>query len=82
MLATKNTQHALSTKAEFDYLYGWIKKQSHTQKISPKMVNPRNTAGNAEEEEKMCVYASLIFVVVQLYLLLLGLLQHVTCWFT
>ena len=27
-------------------------KRSHTQKISPKMVNPRDKAGNGEEEEE------------------------------
>ena len=34
-----------------DYLYGWI-KNSHICKISPKMVKPRDIAGNAEEEEE------------------------------
>ena len=38
-----------STKTECDYIYGCFKKWSHTQKISPKMVNPRAIAGNAEE---------------------------------
>ena len=38
-----------STKTECDYLYGWIKTQSHTQKSHPKMVNPREIAGKAEE---------------------------------
>ena len=42
-------------KMECDYLNGWKKgqnqKRSHTQKISPKMVNPRDIAGNAEEEK-------------------------------
>ena len=28
----KHTQHAPSTKTECDYLNGWIKKRSHTQK--------------------------------------------------
>ena len=28
------------------------KKQSHTQKISSKMVKPRDIAGNVEEEEE------------------------------
>ena len=48
---------APSLKTECDYLYGWIenkqtnKHRSHTQK-SPKMVNPRHLAGNAEEEEE------------------------------
>ena len=40
------TQQAPSTKMECDYLYGHIHK-----KISPKMVNPRDIAGNTEEEE-------------------------------
>ena len=39
-------------EVECDYLYGWIMKWSHTQKSQPKMVNPRDTAGNAEEEEE------------------------------
>ena len=30
---------------ECDYLNGWIKKRSHTQKSHPKMVNPRDIAG-------------------------------------
>ena len=36
-----------STKTEFDCLYGWIlKKKTVTYaKISPKMVNPRDLAG-------------------------------------
>ena len=37
-------------KTECDYLKGWIK--SHKQKSHPKMVNPRDTAGNTEEEEE------------------------------
>ena len=41
----KHTQHAPSTKTEYDYLNGWIKKRSHTQKSHPKMVNPRDIAG-------------------------------------
>ena len=49
----KHTQHAPSTKTECDYFNGWIKKWSNTpQKISPKMVNPSDRAGNAEEEEE------------------------------
>ena len=43
-------------KTEYDYLYGWIKRTKQTKtvtyaKISPKMANPRDIAGNAEEEE-------------------------------
>ena len=45
MPATKHTQHAPSTKTECDYLNGWIKKRSYTQKSHPKMVNPRDIAG-------------------------------------
>ena len=49
----KHTQHAPSTKTEYDYLNGRIRKWSHTEeKISPKVVNPRDTAGNAEENEE------------------------------
>ena len=41
----KHTQHPPSTKTECDYLNGWIKKQSHTQKSHPKVVNPRDIPG-------------------------------------
>ena len=34
----------ISTKTECDCLYGWIKKLSHA-KISSKVVNPRDIAG-------------------------------------
>ena len=53
----KHTQHAPSTKTECDNLYGWIKKKkvtyekkykNFTQNSEPQ----RDTAGNAEEEEK------------------------------
>ena len=33
------------------YLYGWMEKTVTYTKISPKMVNPRDAAGHAEEEE-------------------------------
>ena len=36
-----------------DYLSGWI--DGHIHKISPKMENPRDIAGNAEEEEYQCL---------------------------
>ena len=53
-IACKCFNQIISTKTECDYLYGWIKNESsHTQKkISPKMMKPRDVAGNAEEEEK------------------------------
>ena len=36
---------------DYDYLYGWIKKNGHIRKnLTQKMVNPRDIAGNAEEE--------------------------------
>ena len=45
-------------KTECDYLYGWIKKKNHTQKKNDhiknliEMVNPRDIAGNAEEDDE------------------------------
>ena len=44
----KHTQHAPSTKMEYDYLYGWIIKTVHTQTSHQHVVNPRDIAGNAE----------------------------------
>ena len=46
----KHTQHAPSMKTECDYLNGWIKKRSHTQKSHPKMVNPRDKAGERKKK--------------------------------
>ena len=48
----KHTQHAPSTKMECDYLNGWIKKRSHTQKSHPKVVNPRDIAGERQKKKK------------------------------
>ena len=48
----KHTQHAASTKTECDYLNGWIKKRSHTQKSHPKVVNPRDIAGERKKKKK------------------------------
>ena len=48
----KHTQHAPPTKTEYDYLYGWINKTVTYAKISPKMVNVRDIAVNAEDEEE------------------------------
>ena len=48
----KHTQHAPSTKTERDYLNGWIKKRSHTQKSHPKMVNPRDRAGERRRRRR------------------------------
>ena len=42
----------LSTKTECDYLNGWITKQSHTQKSHPKVVNPRDLAGERTHTQK------------------------------
>ena len=47
----KHTQHAPSTKTECDYLNGWIKKRSHTQKSHPKVVNPRDIAGQRKTKK-------------------------------
>ena len=41
----KHTQRAPSIKTECDYLYGWIKETVTYAKISPKMTNPRDIAG-------------------------------------
>ena len=46
----KHTQHAPSTKTECDYHNGWIKKRSHTQKSLPKVVNPRDIAGEGKKK--------------------------------
>ena len=51
MPATK-TQHAQSTKTEYDYLNDWIKKRSHTQKSHPKSWTSEIKLGNAEEEHQ------------------------------
>ena len=51
----KHTQHAPSTKTECDCLYGWLIKKGHICKITIKMVNPRDIAENAEEEEEFAV---------------------------
>ena len=48
----KHTQQAPSTKTECDYLNGWIKKRSHTQKSHPKVVNPRDIAGERKKKKK------------------------------
>ena len=40
----------LSKKPECDYLYSRIKQTVTYAKISPKMVNPRDIAGEREEE--------------------------------
>ena len=42
----------ISTKTECDYLNGWIKKRSHTQKSHPKVVNPRDIAGERKKKKK------------------------------
>ena len=42
----------LCTKTESDYFYGWIKKKKVAKaKSLPRMVNPRDLAGNAKEED-------------------------------
>ena len=48
----KHTQHALSTKTECDFLQGWIKKRSHMQKSHPKVVNPRDIAGERKKQKQ------------------------------
>ena len=49
----KHTQHAPSTKTECDCLNGWIRKKKVTYaKISPKMVNPRDVAGERRRRRR------------------------------
>ena len=52
----KHTQHAPSTKTECDYLYGLIKQLVTNAKVRPKIVNPRNIAGNTEKQEDEDLY--------------------------
>ena len=47
---TPSTHHP--TKTEYDYLNGWIKKRSHTQKSHPKVVNPRDIARECKKKKK------------------------------
>ena len=47
----KHTQHETSMKMECDYLNGWI-KNSHIRKISPKMVSPRDAAGERRRRKR------------------------------
>ena len=39
-------------KTECDYLNGWIKKRSHTQKSHPKMMSPRDIAGERRRRRR------------------------------
>ena len=48
----KHTHHTPSTKTECDYLNGWIQKRSHMQKSHPKVVNPRDKAGERKKKKK------------------------------
>ena len=41
-----------STKTECDYLNGWIKKRSHTQKISPKSGEPQRYSWGTQKKKK------------------------------
>ena len=41
---------------ECEYLYGWIKKKVTYPQILPKVVKPRDKAGNAEAEEDFTFY--------------------------
>ena len=55
-----HTQHAPYTKMEYDYLNGWIKKMATYTQISPKMVNPRDIGGNADEEVSFSFFLQLV----------------------
>ena len=45
----------LYARMEFDNLYSWIKKRSRMQKISPKMVNPRDIAWGTQKKKTSCL---------------------------
>ena len=62
MTATKT--HPASTKTEYDYLNGWIKKTVTYTQISPKMVNPRDIAGECKRRRKIPKYSSLPWTIV------------------
>ena len=47
----------ISMKTECDYLNGWIKKVKYA-KISPKMVNPRDLAGERRRRRRRSSYIS------------------------
>ena len=46
------SKYLASTKTACDYLNGWIKKRSHTQKSHSKAVNPRDIAGERKREKE------------------------------
>ena len=48
----KHTQHAPSTKTECDYLNGWIKKRSHTQKSHPRSGEPQRYSWRTQPPKK------------------------------
>ena len=48
----KHTQLAPSTKTDCDYLSGWITKTVTYAKFSPKMVNPRDIAGERRRRRR------------------------------
>ena len=55
----KHTHHAPSTKMECGYLNGWIKKVTYS-KISPKMLNPRDIAGE-HRRRRFLIFSCLNF---------------------
>ena len=52
MPATKTHPARTIHEDECDYLNGWIKKPSHTQKSHLKVVNPRDIAGERKKKKK------------------------------
>ena len=67
----EHTQYPPSMKMECDYLNGWIKKQSHTQKSHPNFWTPEIHLGNAEESWRrkllLSMYISCVFWFVCLF---------------
>ena len=77
----KHAQHAPSTKTKCDYLNGWIKKQTHTQQSHPKMVNPRDIAGERRRRRfKLYLVTGIIelYIVILVYLTLTSIQGHMS----
>ena len=57
MQQSHQNEEKIFMEMECDYLYGWIKNGHVLKKSYPKLVNPRDIAGNTcKEEEKMCAF--------------------------
>ena len=48
----EHTQHTPTMKTEYDYLSGWIQKQSHMQKCHPEWWTPETKLGMQKKKNK------------------------------